>query len=58
MKIKIKTHTHTQDVKLIKEHISEEIIQNFSAPHKLNLSPPHNDRNETGNNEKGEIIES
>lgn len=45
-----------KDVKLMKKFISEEIMLNFTAPHKLDLSV-HSDINESGDNEKGEIIE-
>lgn len=49
--------THTKkDVKLMKKFISEEIMLSFPAPHKLDLSV-RSDINESGDNEKGEIIE-
>lgn len=40
----------------MKKFISEEIMLSFPAPHKLDLSV-RNDINESGDNEKGEIIE-
>lgn len=45
-----------KDVKLMKKFISEEIMLSFPAPHKLDLSVRSN-INESGDNEKGEIIE-
>lgn len=45
-----------KDVKLMKKFISEEIMLSFPAPHKLDLSV-RSDINESGDNEKGEIIE-
>lgn len=45
-----------KDVQLIKKYISKEIMLNFSAPHKLDLSL-QSDINENGDNEKGDIIE-
>lgn len=44
-----------QDVKLVKEYLSAEIIQNFLSPHKLDLSL-HSNGNENCDNEKGDVI--